>query len=188
MDALEALHTRVSVSRVGDQPPDDDALENIFKAALRAPDHALLRPWRFLVIREEGRAHLGKLFAEATRADDPEADDNALQKAASKPFRAPLLVVAIARIMPHPKVPEVEQIVSTGAAMQNMLIAAHAQGVGAMWRTGGMAYHPVVQKGLGLDPNERVVGFLYLGEIEGGRVRNVPDMKVDDFFEQWPKT
>ncbi|MBD3646028.1 MAG: nitroreductase family protein, partial [Pseudomonadales bacterium] len=73
MDALEALFTRVSVSRVGSEPPDEEAVENIFKAALRAPDHALLRPWRFLVIRGAGLLSLGKLFVEATRADEPDA-------------------------------------------------------------------------------------------------------------------
>src|SRR5690625_6806132 len=62
-----------------------------------------------------------------------------------------------------PGVAEVEQIVSTGAAVQNMLLAAYALGVGAFWRTGAMAYHPTIAKGLGLTDNEKIIGYLFLG-------------------------
>jgi len=185
MNALEALHTRVSVPRVGAEPPDDEVLRNIFEAALRAPDHGLLRPWRFLIVQGEDRRTLGELFAQAVHGDDPSVSDGELNKARKKPFRAPVIVIAIARISYHPKVPEVEQIVSTGAAVQNMMVAAHAQGVGAMWRTGAMAYHSVVGGGLGLASNEKIVGFLYLGRIEG-RVKKVPRLDVDEFFHRWP--
>lgn len=184
MDALEALHTRVSVPRVGGSPPGQEVLDNMFKAALRAPDHALLRPWRFLIVRDEARERLGELFVKAQRVDDPGMSEAMIEKARSKPLRAPLLIVVIAAITEHPKVPEVEQILATGAAAHGMLLAAHAQGVGAMWRTGSMAYHPVVWEGLGLDSNERIVGFLYVGEIEG-RTREVAPLPPEDFVDEW---
>ncbi len=185
MDALKALHTRVSAPRLGGDPPDDETLEKIFKAALRAPDHGLLRPWRFLVVRGDDRRTLGELFAQAAADDDPDIDEAALDRARQKPFRAPMIVIAISRLTSHPKVPEVEQIVSTGAAIQNMMVAAYALGVGAMWRTGGMAYHPVVTGGLGLESNERIVGYVYLGRVEG-RVKRLRDLDVDEFFRNWP--
>lgn len=185
MDALKALHTRVSAPRVTGELPDEESLQNIFKAALRAPDHALLRPWRFLVVRGDDREALGELFAQAVWADDDTLNEQALEKTRGKAFRAPVIVITIARITPHPKVPEVEQTVSAGAAVQNMMVAAHAQGIGAMWRTGAMAYHPVVMKGLGLGPNEKIVGYLYLGKTRGRR-KSVPVLDVDDYFQQWP--
>jgi len=160
-------------------------LQNIFKAALRAPDHALLRPWRFLTIRGQARNALGELFAEAQRQDDPAISDVLLDKTRSKPLRAPLIVVVIARISEHPKVPPVEQMASASAAAENMMLAAFAQGVGAMWRTGDMAYHPLVRKGLGLDDNEQVVGFLYLGQSEG-RARTLTPLSVNEFVVDWP--
>lgn len=184
MDALQALHTRVSVPRVGGEPPGEEVLDNMFKAALRAPDHALLRPWRFLIVRGKARQRLGELFVEAQLADDPGMSEAMIEKARSKPLRAPMLIVAIAAIKEHPKVPEVEQIISTGAAAQNMLLAAHAQGVGAMWRTGSMAYHPLVAKGLGLGANERIVGFLYVGEIEG-KTREAARLSPENFVDEW---
>lgn len=184
MDALEALLTRTSAPRLSGPVPADAVLDNICKAALRAPDHGLLRPWRFLMISGDGRDKLGELFVQAQREDEPEASDVALEKTRGKPLRAPLIIVVIARLSEHPKVPQVEQMISAGAAAENMMIAAHAQGLGAMWRTGGMAYHPRVAVGLGLDDNERIVGFLYLGEIEG-RSRSMVDLPIDDFFETW---
>ncbi len=65
-----------------------------------------------------------------------------------------------------------------------MLIAAHALGLGAIWRTGEMAYNPLVQKGLGLAENEKIVGFVYLGENEG-RQKSLPDISVDDYVTRW---
>lgn len=184
MDALTALHSRVSVPRLGGAAPDEDTLENIFRAALRAPDHAQLRPWRFLTIRGESRVRLGDLFAEAQAGDDPLISEAALQKAHAKPLRAPLIVVVIASVTPHPKVPDIEQVISAGAAAHSMLVAAHAQGVGAMWRTGAMAYHPRVREGLGLSEGESIVAFLYLGEPEG-RLRDVTGLPISDFVREW---
>lgn len=184
MDALQALHTRVSIGRLGGEPPSGEVLDQICRAALRAPDHAALRPWRFLRVKGAAREKLGELFVAATRSDEPRASQAALNKAAGKPLRAPMIIVAIARKQSHDKVPEVEQIISAGAAVQNMLVACHALGVGAMWRTGGMAYHAVVEQGLGLEANESIVGFLYLGEIEG-RIKPLPELGVDEYFSEW---
>lgn len=184
MKALDALHGRVSAQRLGGEPPSEAALDNMFRAALRAPDHALLRPWRFLVIRGDARVELGDLFVEAQLKDAPDMRQPQIAKAASKPMRAPMIIVVIASIKPHPKVPEIEQIISAGAAAQNMLVAAHAQGIGAMWRTGSMAYHPVVMAGLGLAENERIVAFLYVGEVVGDKRSKTP-LPVDEFVSEW---
>lgn len=184
MQALEALLGRISSPRLGGAAPTGEVLDNMFKAALRAPDHALLRPWRFIVVQGEARGKLGELFVQAQREDNPEISQIQLDKAATKPLRAPMIIVVVASIKEHPKVPEVEQLISAGAAAQNILLAAHAQGVGAMWRTGGMAYHPVIRDGLGLADNERVVAFLYVGEVEGDK-RNITPLPVADFVSEW---
>lgn len=184
MDALEALHTRVSAPRLGGAPPSDDVLDNIFQAALRAPDHALLRPWRFITIKHTGLRALGDLFANVTREMNPDASEAEIEKARAKPLRAPLIVVVVASVTEHAKVPYIEQVISAGTAAHSMLLAAHAQGVGAMWRTGGMAYHPGVHEGLGLSADEQIVGFLYMGEREG-KSRNLPRLAVSDFVSDW---
>jgi len=186
MDALTAILTRTSSPRVTDEVPGETEIENILKAALRAPDHALLRPWRFLIIRGDARASLADAFVKAQLGDEPDLTEGAITKVRSKPLRAPLIIVVVARITEHPSVPEVEQIVSAGAAAQNMLIAAHAQSIGAMWRTGAMAYHPVVHRELGLGPNERIVGYLYLGKNANVKQRSIPALDINHFVEEWP--
>ena len=184
MDALEALHTRVSAPRLGGDPPDENVLNNIFEAALRAPDHALLRPWRFIVVKQDGLSALGDLFADVTREMNPDATEAEVEKARGKPLRAPMIVVVVANVTKHAKVPDIEQVISAGAAAQSMLLAAHAQGIGAMWRTGGMAYHPSIHAGLGLSSHEQIIGFLYMGKREG-KSRNLPGLSVEDYVSHW---
>jgi len=182
--ALDLLLSRVSVSRVGGSAPSTEALRNIFSAALRAPDHAGLRPWRYLKVAGEQREKLGELFVSAKLQDDPQLDQAAIEKLKSKPLRAPLVIIVIAVIQDHPKVPEVEQILSAGASAQNMLLAAHMQGIGAMWRTGSMTYHAKVREGLGIADNEKIIGFIYLGEIEG-KTRLLPEMNISQYVTDW---
>lgn len=184
MEALEALHSRTSYPRLCDPAPSEEALENIYRAALRAADHGLLRPWRFLTIRGDSRDRLGELFAAAAQADDPSATETRLDKLRQKPHRAPLIIVTISSPQDHPKVPAFEQELSAAAATQNMLVAAYAQGVGAMWRTGSMAYHEVVREGLGLSEEEKIIGFLYLGSVVDPS-RNLSDPAPERFIEEW---
>ncbi len=184
MDALDALHLRSSVPKLGDPLPPQEMLDNIYKAAFRAADHAVLRPWRFLVIQGEARQRLGELFVQAGLDGKAELDAAALEKLRAKPLRAPLILVCVSSFKPHPKVPEIEQHLSAAAATQNMLTAAFAQGLGAMWRTGSLAYNAVVKSGLGLSPEEKIIGFLYIGTISGGtKQRRDPDLQT--YFQNW---
>ncbi len=185
LDALELLQMRVSSPRLIGKV-DKTRLDIILRAALRAPDHAQLRPWRFLTVDGNAREDLGKLFARAKMTEDPSISVGALEKVKNKPLRAPLVVVVITCISSHPKVPDVEQVLSTGAAVQNMLLAAYAQGVGAMWRSGSMAFNKIVHQGLGLKENESIAGFVYLGETEGN-LRSVKPLPVSEYVKKWPE-
>ncbi|MCB1616200.1 MAG: nitroreductase, partial [Pseudomonadales bacterium] len=168
MDAITALKTRVSRPRLSDRLENPDRLQDVFSAALRAADHAQLRPWRFLVIEGERRTALADLMEAVLAAgSDDDVSDSRREQARAKAFRAPVIVVAICQYREHPKVPQWEQMLSTGAAVQNMLVAAHAIGLGAIWRTGELVVHPVMRQGLKLAGNESIVGFIYLGEPEG---------------------
>ena len=184
MNALEALLTRSSAPRLGDPEPAPQQLENICRAALRAADHAMLRPWRFLIVRGESRARLGQVFVDAALSSDPDLDSREQDRLRAKTLRAPMIIIVVSRHKEHPKVPPVEQDLSAGAAAQNMLVAAHAQGIGAMWRTGSMAYHPGVMAGLGLAENEKIIGFLYIGTITGNAKTLRPEEPAD-YFREW---
>ena len=185
MDALDLLLNRVSVTRLCDPAPDEAQLDLLFRAALRAPDHGQLRPWRFLVIQGAARERLGELFVESLRRSDPDCSEEAMHKAYKMPLRAPMLVGVIARLQPHPKVPESEQVLAVACAAHGLLLAAHAQGLGAVWRTGAFSYDEHVAEGLMLAANERLLGFIYLGTPEG-RLRTPPPLDPHQFVSQWP--
>ncbi|PCH59244.1 MAG: nitroreductase [SAR86 cluster bacterium] len=184
MNALHALQTRTSVPKLCDPIPSDEELGNIFKSALRAADHSVLRPWRFLLIKAESRQKLGDLFVKASLKANPEFSLEKQEKIRNKPLRAPLIVVSISCYEPHAKVPEIEQDLSAGAATQNMLVAAYAQNIGAIWRTGPMAYDATVKQGLGLKANEKIIGFVYMGTINGA-IKNIPPTSLDDYVQDW---
>ena len=183
MEALDALLNRVSVPRLTEPAPNAAQREGLFQAALRAPDHGQLRPWRFITVEGEGRSRLGDLFAEVV-AQKGDAEQAAMDKARAMPLRAPLLVLVIARTREHFKVPVSEQVLAAGCAAHGILLAAHAQGIGAVWRTGEMAYSAHVAKGLGLEEGEELIGFLYLG-TPMGEPRTAPVLKTEDFVSAW---
>ncbi|MFT6915837.1 MAG: nitroreductase [Motiliproteus sp.] len=187
MDALELMQQRVSSPQLGDQPPTPAQLARMFDAALRAPDHAGLHPWRFLTVAGDDRIQLGELFLQAGLAADPAMIDARRAKLRAMPLRAPLVVIVVGCTQDHPKVPVIEQQLSAGVATQNLLLAAFAQGVGGMWRTGDMAYSPLVMKGLGLAENEQLIGFVYLGS-QPERIKKVQLMDAADFVQSWPST
>lgn len=186
MDALEAIQTRSSQGRLVVPAPGAAVLDEAFACALRAPDHRVLRPWRWLVIEGAGLARLGELFVDAARAGNPALEAAEIERLRKMPLRAPMIVVAITSYKPDPKVPREEQVLATGAAVQNFLLALHARGFASMWRTGPMAENAVVQRGLGLGEQESVAGFVYVGTADG-ETRRPPAPAVRDFVASWPQ-
>jgi len=178
----EFLLNRSSEPRLEAPAPDRSTLEQAFACAARAPDHALLRPWRYLVIEGEGLSQLGDLFASTCPNN---ADEQEIEKLRRAPLRAPMIIVGIACPSEHPKVPEIEQVLSAGAGMSFLELALQEAGYGVMWRTGAIAYHPAVKEGLGLAENESIIGFLYTGTVASEKPR-VPRPGVEDFVSDWP--
>jgi nitroreductase len=183
-DSLTLLQNRNSAPRLTEPGPDAAALEQVFRAALRAPDHAWLQPTRFLVFSEEKRTELGAIFERALCAKDSAADDAAREKALRAPLRAPLLVCVICRVQEHPKVPRDEQLISSGCAAYAMLLAAEAQGFAGVWRTGSYATDPNVASDLGLSEQEEIVGFLYFGSRDGA-AKTLPDREIENYVSYW---
>jgi nitroreductase len=181
---IRFLQQRNSAPKLTEPAPSADELAQMFAVAMRAPDHARLRPWRFLTISGRRRQDLGVLLREALLLREPHAEPAALDKASCAPFRAPLIVVVITRFFEHPKVPPVEQRMSAACAAHGLLLAADALGYGAMWRSGKSSFDPHVQRGLGLAPGEEIAGFIYLGTREGP-AKPLPDMQADDYVQAW---
>jgi nitroreductase len=162
MDALDAMTSRLSAPALVPPEPDAATLERILAAAANAPDHGKLKPFRFILIRGRARLAFGEVCAEAMKRREPQADAAALDRERQKALRAPLIIAVAAKVVKH-KIPEIEQVLAAGAAAQNIFLAAHAEGFGAMWKTGAPAYDPYVKLALGLSEDDAIVGFLYLG-------------------------
>ena len=163
MDAIEALTSRSSAKSFGDMTPTRDHLDTILRAAVRAPDHGRLRPWRFMIIEGEQRAKFGDLLAASALRRTPNLSAGDLQRERDKAKRAPLIIVVVCRAVPGTKVPVIEQLMAVGAATQNILIGLHNFGYAAAWKTGDAAYDPEVKKALGLNSDDHIVAFVYAG-------------------------
>jgi nitroreductase len=162
MDLIEGIESRTSALKLTAPGPTRPHIEQIIKAGTRAPDHGRLRPWRFIVVEGDARARLGEAMANILRAKMPDATQQQLDAEAGKVMRAPTIIVVAAKIMKG-KIPELEQLAAVAAATQNMFLAAHALGYGAMWKTGAVAYDRNAKELLGLAAEDHIVGLLYLG-------------------------
>jgi nitroreductase len=183
-DILRFLQSRNSAPKLTAPGPSAAHMQEIFRAALRAPDHAWLRPWRFITIEGERRQAFGELLEQSLLQRKPDADDNARSKARSSPLRAPMLVVVVVKISEHPKVPAIEQRLSAGCAAQAILLASEACGYAGIWRTGDAAFDRVVMDALGLAEDEEITGFLYLGSRDG-TAKSIPQLDTAQFVASW---
>jgi len=166
---LDVLLARQSVpaAQLGEPGPSQAEIDMALDAALRAPDHGQVRPWRFRLIRGAARQQLSELLVGAALARDPATPAPQLEKFRNTPLAAPLGIAVGAAVTAHPKVPELEQLLSVGAAVMNLLDAFHAQGYGAIWLTGPNSYDPAVARALGFAPPRRFLGFVYVGTPAG---------------------
>ena len=184
MDALELLLGRESALKLGAPAPDQAAIDTMLRSAVRAPDHGRLRPWRFVLIPEHRREAFGEVLAQSMQRREPEASAEMLRRERDKAMRAPLIVVVAAHVDTSGKIPEVEQLSAVAAATQTIMLAAHALGYGAMWKTGAPAYDGAAKEALGLSPNDVVIGFLYIGtRLDTGST--IPRPSASDFVSVW---
>lgn len=167
MDAIEAISSRRSIGRMLPQAPPREQIQRLLDAAVCAPNHRLTRPWRFFVLSGAARDSLGAAQEVALRRSlaDPEAPASValLAKERAKPQRAPVVVVVACEPSTAPNVPVLEEIGATAAAIQNLLLAAHAEGLAAIWRTGESAFSAEVRNLFALSERATVLGIIYLG-------------------------
>jgi len=164
MDLFTAIDTRTSAITLQEPAPSREHIHRIIEAGAHAPDHGKLAPWHFVVIEGAARGSLGQALVAALLAKDPSATIEQQTRERDKVLRAPCIIAVAARVHKMNKVPEIEQVLAVGAAVQNMFLAAHALGYGAMWKTGTGAYDSQVKEALSLRVDDQIVAFLYLGK------------------------
>ncbi|HTU66895.1 MAG TPA: nitroreductase [Steroidobacteraceae bacterium] len=184
MELIEGLNSRATAKTYGADAPTKEHLAIALQAAVRAPDHGRLRPWRFMLIEGAQRRKFGELLAASAARRVPGLSEGDLQRERDKAMRAPLIIVVACRVVPGTKVPAVEQILAAGAAAQNLLLALHAQGYATAWKTGEAAYDAEVKKALGLAVDDHIIGFVYAGggvgaSVAPGKTASVQDAMLD---------
>lgn len=165
---LERLLSRhsVAVKRMGDPGPSEEEFQSILEAATNAPDHGALRPWRLAVIAGQAREQLAELFVATKRRERADLAEAEIAREREKAFRPPRLIAFVARPrVANPKVTTEEQLACAGAAMQNILLAAHFLGYGAIVLSGSRCADPAVRASLGIEPAEVFLGFVSIGSI-----------------------
>ncbi len=164
--------------------PDDGQLRQMVDAAACAPDHRGLRPWRLLRIADHQRAALADLFQACTLDRDPAASAEDISRSREKAARAPVLLLAVLRGEPaDDEVPLVERAITLGAALMNLLLAAHGLGFGAMLTSGRAVRTARFATAFSLAPGEQAVCFVSIGNARSASRR--PRGQAADFLADW---
>lgn len=165
--ALISSRQNVSPKRLLAPGPSPSQVQDLLHAAAAAPDHGVLRPWRFVIVPADKRALLGDAFAAALTDRDPAATPDEIAAAREKAHRAPFLMLAIARLGPDDAgIPDAERLVSLGCAIQNILLCAHAIGFGAGLTSGQAMRSPRLRGLFKLAEGELPVCCINVGTVE----------------------
>ncbi len=186
MAILDSLNSRSSIpAKLLIEPgPNSEQIQLILQAAMSVPDHVELQPFRFLTIQGDNRMLLAKVFEQAVRMRDPNAGEAYFKKQHQKPLRSPLIIVVVCQLKDNLKVPKIEQQLCAGCAALNILQACDALNFGACWLTGDNAYDDFVRESLGLDFNEQITGFIYVGSKPEG-IKSVTRAEAKNITENW---
>ncbi len=166
MDVIDAIHHRHMNVKVKQDPVPRAVIEKLLSAAVQAPNHYKVRPWRFVALTGDGLKKLGDVFAASFAERHPDLPAEALDKTRALPLRAPLVIAVGVDKPTEPKVLEIENIVAVGAACQNLLLAAEAEGLAVKWRTGEWALDAKVKEFLRFAADQHLIAYLYIGYPE----------------------
>lgn len=166
--ALTLITSRQNIlpKRLAAPGPSDAQILEMFRAAAAAPDHGMVMPWRFVLVPQDKRAALADVFAQALVERDAAASPDQIDMAREKAFRAPFLVMAIARLGPcEPDIHPLERMVSVGAAIQNFLLCAHSLGFGSSLTSGQAMRSEPMRVLLALGQGEEAVCSINVGTV-----------------------
>ncbi|HET7579810.1 MAG TPA: nitroreductase, partial [Bacillales bacterium] len=187
MDVSEAIHSRRSVGKVLEKPPEKEKIEKMLEAARWAPNHHKTEPWHFYVLSGEGRDKLGEAYGkinleklnQPTDAEREQVHEAGLKKAR----RSPVVIVVTVEPDAGEKIEPVEEVAATACAVQNMLLTAQELGLAVKWRTGKPASHPIMKQAFHVSDKGWVLGLLFVGYADEEPVP--PVKKEPEAYTTW---
>ena len=157
--------------------PSPEQLDDLLAVAARVPDHRRLAPWRFIVFEGEAREAFNTAAVDIQTRHQPAPSEQMLADTACFMMRAPVVIGVVSSPDVTHKTPVWEQELSAGALCHNLLLAANAAGWAGCWLSEWIAFDPEIKTLLGLAPDERMAGFIYLGTAtEPPQERMRPDI------------
>ncbi len=157
--------------------PEGD-IKKILAAGMRVPDHGALNPWSIKVIQGDKLKFIDQeIILSEFKKENPQANENQLQIESKRLQRASVVIVVLSTPIEHPKIPEWEMILSSGAVCMNLLSCAQSLGYASQWLTEWYAYNNKMLEYLGARKNkDKISGFIYIGhKIEEPNERRRPD-------------
>ena len=168
----------VLARKMSSEPIKDTDLKMILDAGIRVPDHGALNPWKVIVINKERQKTIDEeIILSEYKKENPEANEHNLQLEANRLQRASVVLAVLSTPIEHPKIPNWEMVLSSGAVCMNLLSCAQSLGYAAQWLTEWYAYNDKMLEYLGGRVNiDKISGFIYIGhKIEEHNERRRPD-------------
>jgi nitroreductase len=190
MNEKQALLKEVIESRRTIKPEEfngriipETILQELLLSANWAPTHGYTEPWRFILFSgKKGVQQFGRLHADLYKQETPE--EQFLQKKYDtllhKPDLASHVIVIIMKRGDKENIPEQEEMAATACAVQNMLLTAAAYELAVYWGSGGMCYHPSLKKHFGLEEQDKIMGFLYMGYSDKEHPKGFRNTGIDE--------
>jgi nitroreductase len=168
---------------------DDNIVRQMIVNATWAPAHKLTQPWRFVVFTGDGIQQLAKsqaeIYLDVTMRNGTFRQDKH-ESLLKKPLLSSHIIVVCMKRDPKASVPEIEEVGAVFCAVQNMYLTAHAYGVGCYLSTGGITYFDEARKLFGLDPEDKIIGFMHVGtpKAQPTGARRLPADEISQWISE----
>lgn len=168
MTIFDSIRARRSIKEFTGRPVSREEIERLLEAAVHAPNHRMTEPWRFYVLGPEARRGYGAALGarKAKRVEDPQAAAEVTRKVEDKHAALPAMLAVSVVLAEDPEVRE-EDVAATYMAIQNLMLAAPALGLGTHLKTGAVMNDPRARAAVGVSEKERIVATLEIGEPAG---------------------
>ncbi|MDG6093848.1 nitroreductase [Acetobacter sp. AN02] len=181
---MDLLLSRASADTLHEPAPSGRILETILSAAMRAPDHGKLRPWRMITVSGDARRDVAERIVASMKRLDPDVPQAKIDKRRHRFSTTPMTIILGRHLRPDNKIPLIEQDLAVGAAAMNILNALHFAGFGGLWVSGEMTCDPVLAAELGFPAPHALAGFIFTGTPEPDRT--LPKRRdVTDYVAEW---
>ena len=145
----------------------DEIIWQILDNANRAPTHKLTEPWRFKVFSGEGLQHFADLQTEIyTKYAGEKFKEKKLKNLKEYPLMSSHVILIAMKRSASVNIPEIEEIIATGCAIENIYLSVSANNLGGYLSTGGITYIDEAKSYFNLEENDKIIGIFYLGCIE----------------------